>query len=210
MTTKKHIVLEGSEAQRKSTKELAKQFFAIRMENNSGTWDGPDLLRFKWHYLFVYNNMKTGFKRNSVLGSKAVPVCNAFTFSTMFEMYMDVDNGSPLIMTNPADLRSEKCGRIFGQVFRVPTSIIFDLDYYENNHHSMLRQSIPVDTIPFNTDVKGPMLWCWTYVGKSDYWNKHPKRLWRAEENYRNKDAARYFIFKKSYEDTYLKIKKAG
>jgi len=202
------LTLMGDEFDHAQYRESVKDFFQTKIENNSSTWDGPKLNKYVSQRVFIYGTMKKGFARNVMLGEDATPLGVGFTSSPYFKMYQVKDGGFPLALTCPEIKDHPSCGRIYGELWDVPISAIFSLDYYESNNLQFTRRKLPIKIcVPGTDDTM--LTYAWMYVANHDYWNKRIDQIRLLDLVTKKKDPSfAYFIYMKKYEDEYNARKK--
>jgi gamma-glutamylcyclotransferase (GGCT)/AIG2-like uncharacterized protein YtfP len=143
------------------------------LDDNYYTDDGPELLKNKFQYVFVYGTLKKGFSRNHVITRHInEPIGPATTVGTGYIMYRTGNK-----YTYPVILHSTEksaMGAIAGEVWKVPSKTMFELDFIESNGEMYDRTKIPVEVLlgPQRKPVK---MMAWTYIGRQSFWRDSGK-----------------------------------
>lgn len=143
--------------------------------DNQFTHDIPSLDRMEWHYIFVYGTLKSGFSNHDYIIDEEIISTGATTERNTWEL-------RELAGSNPKDsipymqysgLPSRQ-GKVCGEVYRVSTKCICDIDALETNGTLYLRVFLPI-IISTHTKQTVPM---WTWIGNKSYlertFSNHP------------------------------------
>lgn len=161
--------------------------------NSYFTKDIPSLERYKWHYLFVYDDLKFGKGQHDYLDGADIVSHKAYTSEARYEMrYLKNQTYKmPYMMfTN----NNERKGFVRGELYRVCTEHIIDVDTLNNNSEMYFRVKLP---IIISSHSKQTVL-AWTYIGnekvlrdtfnKPDIWSFH-------EHKWIGTNQSRFYIF---------------
>lgn len=141
-------------------------FVQCKLDDTLATGDIPEILDSKWHPVFLYGCLKTGFQRHEYArGAKFLG--NAWSRNTGFTMYIRSHIAKPYPVIFPAIC--EKPGSIFGEIHIVPSRTLIDLDYIEQNGIMYFRTMKTFDL----ATRKGPTrtMAAWVYVSKRELWD---------------------------------------
>lgn len=176
------------------------------VDDNYYTMDGPELYKKKFHYIFVYGTLKKGFSRHSALtGHKAEAIGPATTVGKSYIMYRTGNKYTyPVILHS---IEPTAFGHISGEVWKVPTKALFDLDFIESNGEMYDRTEVPVEVL-LGRQRKPVKMMAWMYIGRNDFWrDPHPDKSNRpklvpCDLLTRNQDAThKYYTFMRKYEN---------
>jgi gamma-glutamylcyclotransferase (GGCT)/AIG2-like uncharacterized protein YtfP len=200
----KRKMIAGTDSYREEYLSEVQDLMESKTENNFYTTDGPKLNLWKEHDLFVIGPMKHGFSRHSLLGEGQC-LGKGYCNTTLVKMYRTNNRNT---MTEPVllfDSNATGTGRVFGEIWRVPTKTLFRLDYYEEQGTVMRRIKIPIRLSIGKSDDQFRIQPCWVYVGHTDWWKKRMDQLVLCDINIPNDRAKKpYFIYKKTYETEWL------
>ena len=137
--------------------------FGILDFRSSQTPDYHKLIGKEDHIVFVYGTLKRRHKRHSVLkDSKYLgPACTAFHH---YEM-MDSGLHYPVVFEGA---KPDRCGRVDGEAYAVPTETLVKLDNIEGNPFFFKRKPVSIvlkKQILAATD-KGVVIQAHTYLGQ--------------------------------------------
>jgi len=153
--------------------------------------DGSLLNKYLEHDVFVFDRLKAGFSRHHLLFkdvAKEKVRCLGFgvTASNVLKLYhQEGVNGQVVMLTSKGE---EGAGRVCGEVWRVPTKVMFDLDFYMSNHSYNKRTKMIVRIKRNNQYIYQP---CWGYMGMVSYWkdlSKQKKPLKICDQSFFSKD----------------------
>lgn len=185
------------------TKEDFAKWMQASLDDNYYTDDGPELFKKQFHYVFVYGTLKKGFSRfNTLANANAEPVGPAMTVGDNYIMYR-TDNKYPYPVILHTNVPST-AGRIQGEVWKVPTKLLFELDFIESNTEMYHRTEIPVEVL-IGRDRKPVKMIAWAYIGCNAFWrelknaDRRPKLL-NCDLLSKNKEPeVMYYTFMKKY-----------
>jgi gamma-glutamylcyclotransferase (GGCT)/AIG2-like uncharacterized protein YtfP len=173
------------------------------LDDNYYTLDGPELYKKKFHYVFTYGTLKQGFTRSaSMTGQGGKLVGPAYTVSDNYIMERTNAKYSYPYILSSTD--KDKKAHISGEVWKIPTKVLFELDFIESNGEMYDRTLIPVEVMlgPQRKPVK---MMAWAYIGRNDYWKdtsdpKSRPKVMDCEFFKRNSDPNyKYYHFMKKY-----------
>jgi len=153
--------------------------------------DAANLNRYLEHDVFIFGRMKSGHPAHhhlfkNVKQDKVKCLGFGVTASTILKLYTQEGvNGQAVMLSAKGE---PGAGRVFGEVWRVPTKVIFDLDFYESNTSYTKRIKQIVRLEKNGRYIFHP---CWTYMGLSSYWkdkSKQRKALELCGESYFSKE----------------------
>lgn len=157
------------------------------------TKDIPSLERYHWHYLFVYDDLKKGLDQNDYLAGAELISTKAYTSEARYEMKYLQNKGykMPYIRFTGDKNRN---GYIRGDLYRVFTEEIIDIDTLNNNGEMYFRVKLP---IIISSHTKQSVL-AWTYMGNEpvlrDTFNRPD--IWSINESkFIGTDQSRFYIF---------------
>lgn len=145
------------------------------------------------HFIFVYGTLKSGYDRGILLTEQdgAKYQGYASTKSDDYEM-CNTPDGFPVVLKKPEGETIP--GRIKGELWLVPTSVLFLLDVIEQNDFVYKRQKVEV-VVRRGPGQNLEVLDVWMYCGKNTYWSRNPDKL--IEMNCRSDNNGNYYIFTK-------------
>jgi gamma-glutamylcyclotransferase (GGCT)/AIG2-like uncharacterized protein YtfP len=158
--------------------------------------DYPALAKWDSHYVFAYGTLKAGFRRDrNLAGSKVVGV--GYT-KNHFEMFRtDTNQSFPVLLSNEAG----RAHHIYGEVYKVPTWMMRDLDYIESNTFKYQRIRVPIDTLMDSKTGISRQIYAWTYIGVPTYWSYKKDLLIPCDILTSKQDTKfSYYNFMKKYE----------
>lgn len=167
--------------------------------------DGAALNRYLYHDIFVFGRMKQGFglhEKLRVPEQEHKTLCLGFgvTASTALRLWrQDSPRGAAVLLPEP-DKKLQ--GRICGEVWRVPVSIIYNLDFYESNNTYTKRMKMPIRLERGGKYIYHP---AWAYVGMPTYWKDTSKKkaipLVPCETSLLTEDKhIKHYLYKYNYE----------
>lgn len=159
--------------------------------------DLPHLQKHTSHYLFVYDAMKSGFRRDKEL-LEFPCVAVGYTKST-FKMYRETvaphyENAVVMLSGGKAPYAN-----VYGEIYQVTPDKICELDWHESNNVITKRLKLPFDVV---IDGKGTVkqIYAYMYVGLWKYWDTRMHNLRPADVLVANGDKRHYYNFMKKYE----------
>ncbi len=163
--------------------------------------DYPRLAKQDYHYLFVYDGKKQGFKRHKeLLGYPCVGV--GYT-KAHFTMYNEVTSSgnyqSPIILMGGV---SSERAPIYGEIYKVHPEKIAELDWYESCGPVCQRIKTPIEAIVDKSGTE-KQLYCYFYIHKFHYWQSRMDRLKPVQPLVSNKGGLKYYNFLKKFEQVF-------
>lgn len=163
--------------------DLPSQNFLLQVkEMLKYTPDAAKLEEKKFHYMFVYGDMKRGHRRLEMLGG-AEFYGQGFTKSAFSMWKKNLGKETFPIPFTDRDGATPFC-KIRGEVFAVPTDVIKELDKHWENGVQFIRKRVRI-SIPHRIQVmdsnakvvhtsrtRDQTLAPFMYVGVQDYWNE--------------------------------------
>ena len=158
-----------------------RNFIDASIETHFYTPDGAKLQRQNTHLLFVYGTLKSGFSRHECLkGCRFIG--NGFTKSHAFRMQLSATKFPyPIVRVNNDPKYKAK---IYGEVWEVPTSILYDLDTIESNGSTYRRLKLPIilsrsiDPVLKNHVCRTPLsTTAFVYIGTEKFWSTRDSSL---------------------------------
>ncbi len=138
------------------------------LDESAYTPDATNLQRWDYQDVFIIGTWKRGFKRHNILGNDVMALGVGYTNSKSFVMYRTSgSNNYPVVLIDQSN--KVKTGAIYGEIWRIPTSNMFSLDFYESNTVESRRLRVPIKYI--GTDGKFHTMSCWMWLGLRSVWN---------------------------------------
>lgn len=143
------------------------EFVNERIMNNTCTTDMEELNDYETQLFFLYGTFRNGHFRNSTLKELGGQFRNfAFTTDTTYRMYYNLAGQYPSVFS---DVRVNP-GRIFGEIWEVPTFAIPTLDNIESNGYLYKRERVSLTSYVADPKTSGgDYHFCddvWMYLGK--------------------------------------------
>lgn len=148
------------------------QFLTDRKKAAYFTDDVMDLNVWRNHLVFVYGTLRRGFSRNAIMEGSCE--FQNYGFTERDDLCMRYAKGAGFPGVFMARDGSPESGRIFGEIWKVPTDYMIYLDQIEQN--GILFDRVETDIMcasPMNpdTDKSFRVQGCWLYYG-SEYLEK--------------------------------------
>ncbi len=167
------------------------------IEHQLSTTDYPRLCEWSSHYVFVYDGMKSGFRRDHHLQDYS-PVAVGWT-KQPFRLYRTKSPAIlPVMILDPEKGMSAP---VYGEVYQVSPRTIRSLDWLNSNGFQTKRLRMPVNAI---IDKKGTQkqIYAFCYPHLQSYWSSRMDRLLPCDILTANNNKQRYYNYMKKYEQT--------
>lgn len=133
------------------------------MNNEEYTNDIADLNLYENQYIFVYGTLKRGCKRNELLANAGARFSGvAVSSHNNYDLLYTQDGKFPVLFENTGD--KTRAGKIKGELWLVPTSLIQELDIVEANGTCFDR--VERSFASGNNHINA-----WVYLGVKSFWN---------------------------------------
>jgi gamma-glutamylcyclotransferase (GGCT)/AIG2-like uncharacterized protein YtfP len=171
------------------------------LDDDYYTPDGPLLYMHEFQYIFVYGTLKHGFSRNTTLATnKGEIIGPAHTLAQGYSMHRTSSKYTYPVILSEVD--KQKRGSVQGEVWKIPTRLIYDLDFIESNGEMYDRRKIGVEVL-LGKQRKPHKMVAWAYIGRNDFWvtSTVKPKLIPCELLTSNKDPQhKYYAFMRKYE----------
>ena len=160
--------------------ELSESVQAVWEHNSEYTVNSRDTPRLNFqdtHYLFVYDHMKHGFRGDKILSNHNGERAGIAWTATPFNFFKanpsgEADYPVPMLYGD-----RQKRAPILGEVWKVPVSLIKELDWYHDNHYQTQRLRIPLKVVVDPDKQTTQTLSVYTYLGLSSWWLTRTENL---------------------------------
>lgn len=171
-------------------------------ENSLYSPDGSVLQRKNHHYFFTYGTLKAGFARSELMNESKF-VGTGFTKSHGFSLQRTTGKGTFPILEINGDPATK--AKVYGEIYLVPTSLLYTLDIVESNGHIYTRNTIPILVNNREKKKEKPEKFyqvnCFTYIGCRRFWETRKRSLIPCDILAPNAGSpTRYYNFLKRYE----------
>jgi gamma-glutamylcyclotransferase (GGCT)/AIG2-like uncharacterized protein YtfP len=154
------------------------------IENRPRSWDAWKLEQYIWQPVFIYDQLMRKHRMNHLLENHSQFQCTAYTWGSNWTLWKKrLGLGTfPIPLRIP--MTGVEQGRIKGEIYKVRSSRIIDLDEYKLNGVEFRRKKVDL-LIPYrrqqrivnedhnyetiNTDLVAHVE-AWMYVGRYKYW----------------------------------------
>lgn len=165
------------------------------VEASINTPDYPELCKWDSHYVFIYDGMKHGFRRDRHLRDYD---CRAVGWTkAQFRMWRSKGPNSYGVVMLDQD--RTKTAPVYGEIYQVRPDTIRSLDWLHSNTWMTRRLRMPIDAI---VDAKGTnkQIYAWVYCHLSNYWASRMDRLDPCDMLTANNNKRNYYNYMKKYE----------
>lgn len=166
------------------------------VENGAHTKDFPVLNRKTHIDVFVYGTLKNSFRNHKTLGPRPELLGVGHTTYDRFLMARHTKSAFPIAYFHSDETYR---ARIYGEVYRIITDRILQLDYLESNGIMFKRHFLPIDIVQRDGSIQKHN--AWTYLGVKDYWKDREEHLELARRHKPNNGDKPYYIFTLADED---------
>lgn len=167
------------------------------LDEGSSTDDFPDLLKWDSHYVFVYDNHKSNFRKGGFM--EDFPCVGVGYTKNHFRMFLEEQKHQPVIMLDDDKLA---CAPIYGEIYQVPPRKVRELDYVFDNLYMTKRMKLPINAV-INSKGDTKQIYAFIYVHKKTYWDKRFEQLKDADLLKANNNGKPYYNYMKKYELQY-------
>lgn len=202
-------VIKGMDDRRNNRIKEVRNWIAEQTWRGRATPDMAVLNKQFFHDVFVYGSLKQDFSCHRLLHSQAIALGTGWTMTPTMMMYENKKGGYPILMMAPRGGLN-----IYGQIYRIPTENLIELDLYEQNGILFKRQQRYVFMID-KVSREPKRVNAWVYIGVTDYWLHHmdkqdPKDPWIVPCNKYTRKEDPYYdyqIWTKTQDDSYREDK---